>query len=98
MNNVLTYTRLFRVLALSAVTLLGAMAAGLAWGSSSASAFDIFGDHNIVWIARAPRVIFAAAVGAALAISGSVFQAVLRNPLADPYILGISGGAALGAV
>ena len=47
--------------------------------------------------ARLPRVWFAAVTGAALAAGGAVFQAVLRNPLADPYVLGISGGAALTA-
>ena len=47
---------------------------------------------------RLPRVLFAALVGAALSVSGASFQAVLRNPLADPYILGVSGGAALGSV
>lgn len=47
---------------------------------------------------RLPRVILAALVGAALAVSGAVLQALLRNPLADPYVLGISSGAALGAI
>jgi iron complex transport system permease protein len=47
---------------------------------------------------RLPRILFAAVVGASLSLAGVVFQAVLRNPLADPYILGVSGGAALGAV
>ena len=47
---------------------------------------------------RLPRIALAIAVGAALAIAGAAFQALLRNPLADPYILGVSGGAALGAV
>lgn len=46
---------------------------------------------------RAPRILAAAAVGAALAVSGAAFQSLLRNPLADPYVLGTSSGAALGA-
>lgn len=46
---------------------------------------------------RLPRILLAAIVGAALSGAGTAFQAVLRNPLADPYILGVSGGAALGA-
>ncbi len=46
---------------------------------------------------RLPRVVLAALVGAALAASGSTLQALLRNPLADPFVLGVSGGAALGA-
>lgn len=47
---------------------------------------------------RLPRAVLAAMVGGALAASGATFQALLRNPLAEPYILGISGGAAVGAV
>lgn len=47
---------------------------------------------------RLPRSLLAALVGGALAASGAAFQALLRNPLAEPYILGVSGGAALGAV
>ena len=53
---------------------------------------------GIVWELRLPRVLTAAAVGAGLAVSGAVMQAVTRNPLADPYLLGLSGGASLGAV
>lgn len=52
----------------------------------------------IVWEGRAPRIFTAAAVGAGLALSGAVMQAITRNPLADPYLLGVSSGAALGAV
>ena len=52
----------------------------------------------IVWQGRAPRVAVAAGVGAGLAISGAVMQALMRNPLADPYLLGISSGATLAAV
>jgi iron complex transport system permease protein len=55
-------------------------------------------EHAIVLELRLPRAILAALAGGALAVSGAVFQAMLRNPLADPYILGVSGGAALGAV
>ncbi len=53
---------------------------------------------TIVWQIRLPRVILAAAVGGTLALGGLVFQALLRNPLAEPYILGISGGSAIGAI
>lgn len=53
---------------------------------------------NIIWHIRLPRIILAATVGAALALGGLVFQALLRNSLAEPYILGISGGAAVGAI
>jgi iron complex transport system permease protein len=47
---------------------------------------------------RVPRVLLAAAVGSSLAVSGAVFQGLFRNPMADPYVIGISSGAALGAV
>ncbi|MBR8642793.1 iron ABC transporter permease [Streptomyces tuirus] len=53
---------------------------------------------QIVWNFRTPRVVLAALVGAGLAISGVVLQAVVANPLADPYVLGVSSGASLGAV
>jgi iron complex transport system permease protein len=53
---------------------------------------------GIVWQLRLPRVLTAAAVGAGLALSGAVMQALTRNPLADPYLLGLSAGASLGAV
>ena len=53
---------------------------------------------DIVLGIRLPRVVLALLVGACLAVSGVVFQALLRNPLADPFILGISGGAALGGI
>ena len=53
---------------------------------------------SIVWELRLPRVLTAAIVGAGLAISGAVMQSVTRNPLADPYLLGLSSGASLGAV
>ena len=59
------------------------------------------GDANvrrIVMELRAPRAAMAVLVGGGLSLSGAVFQALLRNPLAEPYILGISGGAATGAV
>jgi iron complex transport system permease protein len=55
-------------------------------------------DYEIFVRIRVPRIILAALVGAALASAGVVFQALLRNPLADPYILGISSGAGLGAM
>ena len=53
---------------------------------------------SIVWRIRLPRVVLAALVGATLSLGGLVFQALLRNPLAEPYILGISGGSAVGAI
>lgn len=55
-------------------------------------------DRQIFFIARLPRVLSAALVGGLLASAGVVFQALLRNPLATPFTLGISAGAALGAI
>lgn len=52
----------------------------------------------VVWAIRIPRVLLATMVGAALAISGAVLQGIFRNPLADPSIIGVSSGAAFGAV
>jgi iron complex transport system permease protein len=52
----------------------------------------------IIWELRVPRVLVAAGVGAGLALCGAVMQALTRNPLADPYLLGLSAGASLGAV
>jgi len=54
--------------------------------------------HTIIWRIRFPRVLLAMFVGATLSLGGLVFQALLRNPLAEPYILGISGGSAIGAI
>ncbi|EWC60906.1 ABC transporter (iron.B12.siderophore.hemin), permease component [Actinokineospora spheciospongiae] len=51
----------------------------------------------IVWDLRAPRVVLAAVVGAGLAVAGAVVQTLVRNPLADPYLLGVSAGAGVGA-
>lgn len=54
-------------------------------------------QEAIIWNLRLPRIILSVLIGAMLAVSGTAFQGILRNPLADPYILGISSGAALGA-
>ncbi|HEY1135625.1 MAG TPA: iron ABC transporter permease [Nocardioides sp.] len=54
-------------------------------------------DDTIIWNIRAPRVLLAALVGAGLAIAGTTVQTLVRNPLADPYLLGVSAGASVGA-
>ncbi|MEL4023960.1 iron ABC transporter permease [Lysinibacillus endophyticus] len=54
--------------------------------------------YNILWTIRMPRVLLAGLVGASLAIAGAAFQGLLKNPLADPYTLGVSSGASVGAV
>jgi iron complex transport system permease protein len=67
-----------------------------AFDSSQAWATNV--DAQIFFVARFPRVLAAALVGSSLAAAGVVFQALLRNPLATPFTLGISAGAALGAM
>lgn len=90
-----------------AASVIAAAAIATAVGSSDLGVRDVVaaflgaGDaatRGIVIDFRLARVLLAACVGAALAAAGASYQAVLRNPLADPFILGVSGGAALGAV
>jgi iron complex transport system permease protein len=54
-------------------------------------------QEAVLWQLRAPRVVLALLVGAMLAVAGSAYQGVFRNPLADPYLLGVAAGAGLGA-
>ncbi|MDW5324184.1 FecCD family ABC transporter permease [Plantactinospora sp. KLBMP9567] len=90
------------------------IAAAVAVGSAELSVSDVLravGTHqglpvrplpplpdSIVWDLRLPRVLLAALVGAGLAVCGAVLQALTRNPLADPFLLGVSSGASTGAV
>lgn len=101
--------RIFLTSGLSFAVLLGAMILGLSFGSSGAGlgqfkdAIDAIGNphsflYTIIWKIRFPRVLIASMLGATLSLGGLVFQALLRNPLAEPYILGISGGSAIGAI
>ena len=53
---------------------------------------------SVIFVIRLPRILLGILVGASLAVAGAGFQALLRNPLADPYVLGVSSGAALGAI
>ena len=90
-------------LALLAAALLGALALALAIGAMPMSFADILGEETalqrLVFIEiRAPRVALAGLVGAVLAVSGAALQGLFRNPLADPGLIGVSSGAALGAV
>ncbi|MCJ7541017.1 MAG: iron ABC transporter permease [Desulfobacterales bacterium] len=92
------------------ILLLGfAIVLGISMGSTDIGIKDVFQNllgtkepesmlYTIIWQIRFPRVLLAALVGAALSLGGLVFQALLRNPLAEPYILGISGGSAIGAI
>lgn len=79
---------------ISASEVWGSILSHLGIGESSLTTLR----DGIIWQLRMPRVLAAAAVGAGLAICGAIMQAVLRNPLADPYLLGLSSGASFGAV
>ncbi|QDU08886.1 FecCD family ABC transporter permease [Gimesia aquarii] len=87
--------------------LFAALLLGMHWGAVSFSLREIWDAlwnptddsyvNTILWQIRMPRVILAACVGGGLAVAGAAFQGVFRNPLADPFIIGASSGAALGA-
>jgi iron complex transport system permease protein len=103
----LTPARLAATLAVLAAGLAAALALGLALGPSGLGPREVLaalaGDArgasaDVVLGVRLPRVALAAGVGAALSVAGVVFQALLRNPLADPFVLGVSGGAALAGI
>ena len=93
-----------------AVALVAAVLAGVAFGAVSVPPGEILGALGrtfggqgrsladaVVLDLRLPRVLLAALVGASLALAGVLYQALFRNPLADPYVLGVSSGAGLGA-
>ncbi|WP_229859773.1 FecCD family ABC transporter permease, partial [Streptomyces anandii] len=99
--------------AVLAVALVAALTAAVAWGSTSIPPGELWSvvwrrlsgqaprpgtDDLIVWQLRFPRAVLAALVGAGLGLVGTAVQALVRNPLADPYLLGVSSGASLGAV
>ncbi len=69
------------------------------WAKLSGGASPLSREHEVIIFGlRLPRIALALGVGASLALSGAALQALLRNPLADPYLLGVSGGAALGSL
>ena len=75
------------------------LAAGVSVGSERLWVFDLSEtDRSILFDIRLPRVLLAACVGASLAVAGASLQSLLRNPLAEPYLLGVSNGAALGTM
>ena len=102
-----TAARLATLVAVLGALLAAAFVLGLGVGPSGLAPGEVlralFGREggvagDIVLRVRLPRVVLAALVGASLATAGTLFQALLRNPLADPYVLGVSGGAALGGI
>ncbi|NOX17339.1 MAG: iron ABC transporter permease [Chlorobi bacterium] len=96
--------KLFLLFAFLIITVFLALLVGSESIGAAKLAGIIFGAednsflHSIIFDIRLPRVILALAVGGGLSIAGAVFQATLMNPLAEPYILGISSGGAFGAV
>ncbi len=75
------------------------LAAGVSVGSERLSIFDLTdAQRAILFDIRLPRVLLGACVGASLAVAGASLQSLLRNPLAEPYLLGVSNGAALGTM
>jgi iron complex transport system permease protein len=100
------YRKLFKLSCFFAFTLIISIILSLRFGASFISFKDIYaffinrdyplGSKEIIINLRLTRAIFSSLVGASLSISGTVLQTILANPLADPYILGISSGATLG--
>ncbi len=88
----------------SVFVLMAAVLVGVTVGSVSIPVQVLWNPNmdeaasNILWNIRMPRVVLAGLVGASLAIAGAAFQGLLKNPLADPYTLGVSSGASVGAV
>src|SRR5208282_3054138 len=110
----LTLARVVRICALLSVVLvavvllalrLGAVPFSLGdlgqnlWWVASGHPEKLSSDFRLIMVdIRLPRILLGILVGAALSVAGASFQALLRNPLADPYVLGVSSGAALGAI
>ena len=81
---------------ISLTTIFQILISKLPWGTSTPDWSD--GIETIIFQIRLPRIILAGLVGAALAVAGATYQGLFRNPLADPYLIGVSQGAMLGAV
>lgn len=102
--------KLFRVsvICILIIAVIMSMIISLIWGSTPVSLTEIWHtlwsseltdtSSQIIWNIRLPRNIVAALVGACLAVSGAILQAVMKNPLADPQIVGVSSGAGLAGV
>jgi iron complex transport system permease protein len=92
--------RVVRALAILTIILIASIAVGLAVGGQRLNPAGIFSDpftRTLFFRLRLPRVLMGLVIGASLAVTGGALQALFRNPLADPYTLGVSGGGALGA-
>lgn len=95
------------LLGLLTLVALGAMTLSVSVGSSALSLVDVLAtlsgqgselQRTLIFELRLPRTLSAFATGGLLAVAGALMQVLLRNPLADPYVLGLSGGAAVGAL
>jgi iron complex transport system permease protein len=114
LDPVVTPSRIIKIVLLLLAVFLVVMMISLVMGPGGLSPLSLAGrlftllqgagagldasEKTILFSIRLPRILLAGVVGASLSAAGVVFQAVLRNPLADPYILGISGGSAVGAI
>jgi iron complex transport system permease protein len=102
----LSLGRLLAWIAVLSTLLLVCVALGCSFGAGKVSLLDLLpggiepgsAERTILLQVRLPRVLLAAVLGGALTVAGVAFQALLRNPLADPYVLGVSGGASIGGV
>jgi len=92
--------RLSRVLAILFVLLVAVAIGSACVGTQKIRLASVFSDpitHTLLFRLRLPRILMAAVIGASLAVVGAALQALFRNPLADPFILGVSGGGTVGA-
>ena len=92
--------RVAQALAILTLVLIASVAVGLAVGSQRIDPVSLFHDsfsRTLFFRLRLPRVLMGLVIGASLGVTGGALQALFRNPLADPYTLGVSGGGALGA-
>src|SRR5689334_18024751 len=93
-------SRVLNALAILTVILLVSVVLALAVGSQRFDPAKLLSDsftRTLFFRLRLPRVLMGLVIGASLAVTGGALQALFRNPLADPYTLGVSGGGALGA-
>ena len=96
-------TRLALLLLLAALVFVAALLTGSSGIGAGRALGALFGagdeaTRSVLLTVRLPRVLAAFGVGSLLALAGVLLQALFRNPLADPYVLGVSGGAAVGAL
>jgi iron complex transport system permease protein len=103
LNSRTTWKGLAGLIALAAAVFFASILVGSSGIAARRVAGALFGSgddaaRNVLTIVRLPRVLAAFGVGSLLALAGVLLQALFRNPLADPYVLGVSGGAAIGAL